>query len=122
MKRTPLRRKTPLKAKAPKKAKAKPKGLKRTKLKPMSPERRRASTLYRDFRKMFLKERPICERCSNRHSRDVHHKKGRGKHYLDVESWAAVCRECHDWIHGHPKQAREDGWLITPDPRKPLTN
>ena len=43
---------------------------------------------------------------------DIHHKAGRGRFYLDVSTFMAVCRECHDYIHKWPKESREKGWLI----------
>ena len=43
---------------------------------------------------------------------DIHHKAGRGRFYLDVDTWMGVCRECHDYIHKWPKESREKGWLI----------
>ena len=45
-------------------------------------------------------------------SEEVHHKAGRhGGNYLDVTTWAAVCRDSHRWLHDNPKQAKEQGWL-----------
>ena len=45
-------------------------------------------------------------------STDVHHVAGRiGSLLLDETQWIAVCRACHDFIHTHPKDARERGWL-----------
>ena len=29
----------------------------------------------------------------------------------DPANGIAVCRECHDWIHDHIKEATEGGWL-----------
>jgi len=42
-------------------------------------------------------------------SQDVHEVKtrARGGSILDQSNVLAVCRWCHDWIHGHPKQAVE---------------
>lgn len=45
---------------------------------------------------------------------DVHHTfsgKDRAKHYLDVDTWLAVSRNGHNWIHANPKEARELGYL-----------
>ena len=117
MKRTPLKRKSPIKKQGKKRA--------------------AANKLYSVKRRDFLYMRPICEvwielsnlntRASNllkgaifdgeigyrpEYSVDVHHKEGRaGEHFLDDATWMAVSRKAHRWIHDHPKQAREMGWL-----------
>jgi len=26
-------------------------------------------------------------------------------------TWLAVCRNCHDWVHSHPKESRALGYL-----------
>ena len=45
-------------------------------------------------------------------STDVHHRKGRyGGNYLNVDSWSALSRTAHQWIHDHPSWGRENGWL-----------
>lgn len=41
---------------------------------------------------------------------DIHHKKGRGKYYLVVNTWMAVCRTCHNWIETHPIEATDLGF------------
>ena len=40
---------------------------------------------------------------------DVHHKAGRSKNYLDVLTWLAVCRTCHQWIELNAIAAKEMG-------------
>ena len=92
----------------------------------MSRRRSAAARLYMAAKARFLWEHPVCEICAAgpilvdenfsfkivRCSVDVHHKAGRsGKNYLDEGTWMAVCRECHDWIYQHPKEARARGWL-----------
>jgi hypothetical protein len=57
---------------------------------------------------------PICEVCGKAKSTDVHHRKGRGRFYLDVDSWLSTCRSCHDRIHSSPIWAREKGFLLEP--------
>ena len=47
-------------------------------------------------------------------STEIHHKfcgSNRSAHYLDTNTWLAVCRENHDKIHKNPKWARENGFL-----------
>jgi hypothetical protein len=45
---------------------------------------------------------------------EIHHTysgKDRSKHYLDTDTWLAVSRNGHNWIHDNPKEAREKGFL-----------
>lgn len=44
-------------------------------------------------------------------STEVHHTKGRGKHYLDEKTWLAVSTEGHRKIHQNPSWARKMGFL-----------
>ena len=96
----------------------------------MSKRRQRESKEYSKLRKEFLAQRPICEAhmfvfpadghyttdfehmIYTESSTDVHHTAGRHKgNYLNRDTWLAVCRDCHDWIHKNPKQAEEMGLL-----------
>ncbi len=108
MKRTPLKRRTPL----------------RPASKRLAAERRRYTVLRAEFL-----ARPENQWCpvwdymvnngpNNRgHSQprptsDIHHKKGRvGSLLNDTRYWLAVSRVGHQWLHDHPNQARERGWL-----------
>jgi hypothetical protein len=77
----------------------------------------RETMKYLNLRRKFMNEHPNCEarvaeRCSLS-ATDVHHTKGRGRHFLNVLSWLAVCRSCHNWIETHPKDARELGFSDT---------
>ncbi|HEX2656105.1 MAG TPA: HNH endonuclease signature motif containing protein [Xanthobacteraceae bacterium] len=84
----------------------------RTRLSAISERRKLAQYEYGKKRKKFLAARPKCERCGTANSRDVHHKNGRyGSAYLDENTWMALCRKCHDWVHQHPREAREQGLL-----------
>jgi len=86
--------------------------MKRTRISPISDRRRALSRIYAAQRTDYLRQHPTCEKCDSRSSRDIHHKAGRyGGNYLNVETWCALCRTCHDWIHQHPSKAREKGWL-----------
>lgn len=98
MKRTPLKRKTPLK--------------RRYRLARVSVKRRAEEILYHAMRAAFLHARPYCQflRCF-RKSRDVHHKRGRGKYYLDERTWMAICRWHHDWIHDNMRAAESLGYV-----------
>lgn len=37
--------------------------------------------------------------------------RGRGGDPTDRENILAICAPCHDWIHGHPREAHELGLL-----------
>lgn len=60
-----------------------------------------------------------CERCLQATlAGDPHHRRVRGmggskapdRH--DPSNLVWVCRPCHDWIHAHPKEAGESGFII----------
>lgn len=69
---------------------------------------------YSKLRVIFLEKHPMCQAalpgCTH-NSTDVHHMASRGKNYLVVSTWLSVCRSCHSWIHLHPEEAREMGFL-----------
>jgi hypothetical protein len=67
--------------------------------------------VYSHNRAVFLKDNPLCkahinENCT-RIATDIHHKGGRGRNLLVESTWIGVCRNCHDWIEMHPKEAKE---------------
>jgi hypothetical protein len=74
---------------------------------PVSVKKKAQDFIYAQLREAFL-ARPGNGCCAARitaactacrpFSLEVHHKKGRGKHYLDPETWLAVCRSCHEKI------------------------
>ena len=42
----------------------------------------------------------------------IHHKAGRtGPDAHSPEGLLHVCRECHEYIHAHPAESRERGWM-----------
>jgi hypothetical protein len=85
----------------------------RTPLPFQSAKRAGSAMIYSRKRRQFLTAHPVCERCHTKKATDVHHKAGRlNGNYLNVATWCALCRTCHDWIHTHPSLAREKGWLI----------
>lgn len=61
----------------------------------------------------LLAKYPVCQRCNNNYSQDVHELKtrARGGSILDENNLRCVCRTCHNWITGHPQEAHEQGWL-----------
>lgn len=78
-----------------------------------SPKRAVLDQLYSVSRQQFLSRNPFCsarlEGCTT-HATDIHHKAGRSKNYLDVLTWLAVCRSCHQWIELNPAKAKELGF------------
>src|ERR1700761_5226874 len=78
----------------------KPEKKKRVRI-PFASEKRKAELkVYSQLGKQFLIDNKWCqvEGCG-KHSVDLHHTKGRGKHLNDVSTWMAVCRYCHENIH-----------------------
>jgi hypothetical protein len=71
---------------------------------------------YTIIRKSFLSENPVCNAglpgCTVQ-ATEVHHKKGRGKYHLVVDTWLPVCRSCHQWIEENPQEAIELGYSIS---------
>mgnify|MGYP003634956779 FL=1 len=97
--------------------KSKVKTTKPLKRKPINQKSKKMQILdqaYIKLRKKFMEENPICQcsmHCCNGAATDCHHKKGRGKYHLVVNTWMSVCRQCHNWIHDNPKEAQELGFL-----------
>ena len=80
-------------------------------MKRISEKRMKEGKEYSKKRSQFLTELPMCEVCLRANSTDVHHIAGRGKNYLNKETWLSTCRSCHDKIHREPIWAREKGYL-----------
>lgn len=95
------------------------KPVKRKPIAPVSEKRLEQLAEYRKLRKEFLsryenKFCPVMKHIFGRdvHTTEIHHVNGRENERLnDVEFWLAVSREGHRWIHEHPKESRELGWL-----------
>lgn len=84
---------------------------------PRSPKRAKEDAQYLRARVLFLVAHSMCQAhllgCTI-YSTDVHHMwsgKDRNKYFLDENTWASLCRNCHSWIHNHPKESRELGLL-----------
>jgi len=86
--------------------------MKRSPLKRRSKKKQVQDVEYTKLRRTFLLQHPVCEIFENESATQVHHKKGRGIHYLDPSSWMAVSDRGHKFIHDNPKIAKEKGWLI----------
>lgn len=84
-----------------------------------SPKRKKESILYSTMRKVYLDQHPQCEInipgvCSHQNANQIHHTysgKDRDKYFLDTATWKATEQNCHDWVHTHPIEAREMGYL-----------
>lgn len=106
-----MTRKTPLRSKKP--LKRTDKRLKRNRrLRPTATKRKKECQAYTKIRAVYLERHPVCERCKKAKSQEIHHKAGRYcKLLCDYRMFAAICRECHEWIHANGRQARADGWI-----------
>ena len=92
-----------------------------TKAKPIAPrsqKRSKEERLYSAKRVLFLLDFPMCQAniqgvCTGQ-ATEVHHKysgKDRSQFFTDEETWLAICRNCHNWVHSNSKHARELGLL-----------
>lgn len=83
----------------------------------VSSKRKKKDQEYLKLRERYLTENPLCmvkvNGCSHG-ATDVHHTHAganRDAFYLVQSTWKAVCRNCHDWIHANPAEARIMNWL-----------
>lgn len=77
----------------------------------VSNKRASQNKAYELLRKNYLNSHPRCEKCGDK-ATEIHHKAGRnGDRLCDVKDFMATCRDCHSWIHTHPKESRMLGWL-----------
>ena len=83
----------------------------------VSSKRKKKDQEYLKLRERFLTQNHLCQvavsGCTNG-ATDVHHTyagANRDAFYLVQSTWKAVCRNCHDWIHAHPIEARTMNWL-----------
>ena len=83
----------------------------------VSAKRAKKDAEYAKLRQRYLTENPLCMVNVNgcmHNATDIHHKfagSNRDAFYLVQSTWLAVCRNCHDWIHANPANARTMGWL-----------
>lgn len=65
--------------------------------------------IYYAVRAVFLNDNKLCVAnlvgCQRR-ATEVHHTKGHGIYYLDVETWIPLCENCHRWLESHPNAAK----------------
>ena len=80
-------------------------------IKKVSSKRAEQLKTYKMVRINYLNDNYCCQRCS-RPATEIHHTNGRnGDRLNDTEHFMAVCRNCHQYIHAHPQESRENGWL-----------
>lgn len=70
---------------------------------------------YRQRRSLvaqMLDEKPVCERCDQARSTDIHEvvSRARGGSILDPANLVALCRPCHSFITQNPLVAYAEGW------------
>lgn len=78
-----------------------------------SEERKR----YESLKRKWHAEHPLCgfRGCIANAEIHPHHIRGRlGALLCDTRFWLPVCRKHHNWIHEHPNDAREMGFLAQP--------
>lgn len=82
-----------------------------SKLKPASEKKQVWLKRYRDQKESDPLQQTcrVCGVYGRKTEMDAHHTHGRSGE--NILRYIYVHRECHDWIHGHPKQARERGLL-----------
>ena len=83
----------------------------------VSSKRKKKDQEYLKLREKHLLVNNLCQvkvsGCSHM-ATDIHHTfagSNRDAFYLVQSTWLAVCRNCHDWIHAHPTEARTMNWL-----------
>lgn len=83
----------------------------------VSAKRAKKDAEYSKLRERYLSANPLCmvkvSGCMH-NATDIHHTyagANRDAFYLVQSTWKAACRNCHDWIHANPGDARLMGWL-----------
>ena len=76
---------------------------------------RKTEAKYRQRRSLvaqMLDEKPVCERCDQARSTDIHEvvSRARGGSILDPRNLVALCRWCHSFITENPAVAEAEGW------------
>lgn len=84
----------------------------RSRIRPVSKRQGELLRRYSALRMWFLKDCPPCP-VTGRKATEVHHKAGRGRNLLNVETWLGVTREGHVWIETHPEEAKRLGYSIS---------
>lgn len=67
---------------------------------------------YARIRDQYMKDHPLCEfPFCNQPSVECHHKAGRVGENM-YKHFMAVCHTHHEYIHQHPKESYENGWML----------
>lgn len=86
----------------------------------MTPQRKRRAAWQAEYKeaseRVVTRSQGRCEIrtgvCAGRASQ-VHHKRRRTHPEANaLENLAAVCEPCHTYLHAHPAESYENGWLI----------
>lgn len=82
-------------------------------IKPISDSMAEKLVKYREVRDKYMSEHKTCEfeNCYS-DANDLHHIRGRGAYLSDTNYFMAICRGHHTWVHEHPEESRELGYLI----------
>lgn len=67
---------------------------------------------YKDLRKEYLSNHPVCEVCGTKPANEIHHKRGRIGENL-FKDFLAVDRECHIRIEENPEWAKEMAYSLS---------
>lgn len=92
--------------------------MKRSRINSVSKKRQKDNRRYLKLRDEFLKANPVCQCVKTSGAKclematQIHHRKGRGKFYLCVASWMAVCHDCHEYIEYHRSWSKDRGYLL----------
>ncbi len=83
----------------------------------VSKKRKEKLKEYKPLRDSYLKEHPVCEiklMGCKAVSVEIHHCSTSDKDFLNVQTWKAVCRPCHDKLEFFESAIarKEKGWLI----------
>ena len=83
----------------------------------VSSKRKKKDAEQLKLRQRYLTDFSLCQiavKGCDINATDVHHTyagANRDAFYLVQSTWLAVCRNCHDWVHAHPKESRALGYL-----------
>ena len=78
----------------------------RTKIKPIKNGRSNLNKQYLVARREFLTSHPRCQVLQphggpcGAEATECHHRRGRGRYYLDQATFLACCQSCHSLLHG----------------------
>lgn len=93
----------------------------RGRVRPVKVKRVHENVIYAQLRREFLLENPRClvpvgpGRVCSAPSTECHHRKGRGRFYLDVSTFFPTCSACHAAIHTtRQRWARQMALLVNP--------